>query len=233
MQQHGADIIDIGGESSRPGSERISAEEELRRVIPIIESLAKELDIPISIDTYRASVAEKALDAGAQMINDISALRFDPNMGTLAAKYDVPLVLMHMKGNPKTMQENPTYEDVVGEILEFFKERIDVAVAAGIKHEKIIIDPGIGFGKRVKDNYEILRRLAEFQVLDFPLLIGPSRKAFIGAVIPLKPDNRLEGTLAAVTACVLNDAHIVRVHDVLEAQRAIKVADCIAGKVAT
>ncbi len=230
LQDQGADIIDIGGESSRPGSERISAQQELDRVLPVLEVLTKELEVPVSIDTYRTAVAEPALAAGVAMINDISALRFDADMAALAAEYGVPLVLMHMQGEPKTMQEHPTYDDVVAEIREFLENQVSVALAAGVQKEAIVVDPGIGFGKRVRDNYEILRRLREFLSLEVPLLVGPSRKAFIGAVTGLGPGERLEGTLAAVTACVLNGAHIVRVHDVTQAKRAVMVADAIAGK---
>jgi dihydropteroate synthase len=231
LQDQGADIIDIGGESSRPGADRISPQEEIDRVMPAIERLVNILEIPISIDTCRAQVAEVALDAGVHMINDISALRSDSGVGELAVKYNVPVVLMHMKGQPKTMQANPAYDDVVDEIIQFFDERLQWIAAAGISREKIIIDPGIGFGKRVEDNYEILRRLSEFRKLELPILVGPSRKSFIGAVTNLPPQDRLEGTLAAVTACVLNGAHIVRVHDVLQTRQAVQVADCITGKV--
>jgi len=230
MQQQGADIIDIGGESTRPGSERISVQEELARVMPVIEELVQKLSIPISIDTYRAKVAEQALLHGALIINDISALNFDRDMASVAAQYDVPVILMHIKGEPKTMQENPYYEDVIQEITQYFEERIECALKAGIKRQRLILDPGIGFGKRVEDNYAIIRRLDELLSFQLPILVGPSRKSFIGAVSDLPPKQRLEGTLAAVTACALNGAHIVRMHDVHEVRRALDVADAISGK---
>lgn len=219
MVEEGADILDIGGESSRPYSEPVSAEEELMRVKPVIQSLAGELDIPISIDTYKPEVAEKALGMGANMVNDITGLR-NKDMIRVIAENNVPVVVMHMKGTPKTMQENPTYGDVVAEILRFFRERIEAAVEGGIGRESIIIDPGIGFGKTVEHNLEILSRLKEFKSLGLPVMVGPSRKSFIGKILDLDLENRLEGSLAMLCASIMNGANIVRVHDVKESVRA-------------
>jgi len=227
MAADGADIIDVGGESTRPGSEPVPLEEELRRVIPVIKAIRQEIDTPISIDTYKAEVAEQALEAGANLVNDISALRFDDRMKAVVAKYEVPVVLMHMRGTPQTMQQNPTYEDPVKEIIAFLHERIEVATAAGISREKIIIDPGIGFGKLGRHNLEILKRLAEFRVLGRPILVGTSRKAFIGQILKTDVSQRLEGTIASVIISVMNGADIVRVHDVKPVKRAIGIADAI------
>ncbi len=228
--REGADIIDIGGESSRPGAEPVPEEEELRRVIPVIRALRQESSVPISIDTYKASVAEAALEAGATMVNDISALRFDSRMVKVVARAGVPVVLMHMRGEPRTMQQNPVYADVVREIKEFFAERIAFARAHGI--EKILIDPGIGFGKTVAHNLEILRRIGEFRELGCPIVIGVSRKSFIGRLCgtdedPLPPSERLEGTIASNVIAVLNGAQIVRVHDVAAHKRALAIVDAI------
>lgn len=227
MAEEGADIIDIGGESTRPGSDPVTLEEELSRVIPVIESLAKRTDIPISIDTYKANVAKQALDAGAQMINDISALRYDPAMRKIAAQYNVPVVLMHIQGTPKNMQQNPSYEDVIGEIAGYLKESIQIAMEVGIEKEKIIIDPGIGFGKRLEDNLNILKNLKKFSILNCPILIGCSRKFFIGKILNLPADERLEGSLAALAVAVMNGANLVRVHDVKESKRVLEVVDAI------
>ena len=227
MAADGADVIDVGGESTRPGSEPVPLDEELRRVIPTIKTIRQELDVPISIDTYKAEVAERALEAGANLVNDISALRFDEKMKKVVAKYKVPVVLMHMLGTPKTMQQNPTYEDVVKVIIAFLLERIEAATAAEIARENIIVDPGIGFGKRGVHNLEILKRLAEFRVLGCPILIGTSRKAFIGQILKTDINERLEGTLASVVISVMNGADIVRVHDVKAVKRAVEIADAI------
>jgi dihydropteroate synthase len=230
MAEEGADIIDIGAESTRPGAEPISTEEELQRLVPVLEGLLKKVDVPISIDTYKSSIAEMALKAGAHIINDISGLRFDPQMKDIVAKYRVPVVIMHIKGEPRNMQQNPYYDDLIGEIYGYFDESIRIAEGAGIKRENIIVDPGIGFGKRLMNNYEILRRLYEFQGLGCPILIGPSRKSFIGKVLDLPPDQRLEGTIAAVAIGIQNGAHIVRVHDVKEISRACRIIDLLVGK---
>ncbi|MGB8657000.1 MAG: dihydropteroate synthase [Candidatus Zixiibacteriota bacterium] len=227
MAEQGADIIDIGGESTRPGSLPVTLEEELSRVIPVIESLSKRTDTIISIDTYKSEVARQALDAGAQMINDISALRFDPEMKKIAAEYKVPLVLMHIKGTPRNMQENPSYEDVIAEITDYLRESIRIAQEADIDREKVIIDPGIGFGKRLEDNLNILKNLRKFSILNCPILVGCSRKSFIGKILNLPVEERLEGSLAALAVAVMNGANIVRVHDVKESKRVAQLVDAI------
>ncbi len=233
----GADILDIGGESSRPFSEPVSEAEELRRVIPVIGHLAENLDVPISIDTTKASVAKRALAAGAAMINDISALRFDPDMAGVAADTGAPVVLMHMLGSPKDMQVDPAYDDLMGEIRGFLERVVLDAEKAGISRAKIIIDPGIGFGKTVGHNLELIRRLDRFSDLDLPILAGPSRKAFIRKLLAGKNQIQNEadtshdmvetGTVAAVCASILNGAHIVRVHDVGRARAAATIADAV------
>jgi dihydropteroate synthase len=227
MAEEGAHIIDIGGESTRPGSSSVPLEEEIKRVVPVIEELAKKLDIPISIDSSKAEVAKRALDAGADIINDISALRADDQMARVAAKAGCPIILMHMKGIPADMQRNPVYGSLIDEILSFLEGSIDVATEAGIDADKIIIDPGIGFGKTLSDNLQIINRADEFKVLGKPLLIGPSRKSFIGEILGDKEEDRLEGTLAACTLAMARGVHIIRVHDVKEAARAAKISDAI------
>jgi dihydropteroate synthase len=220
----GADILDIGGESTRPFADPVPLEEELRRVIPIIEAIAAEISIPISIDTYKASVARAALEAGAAIINDISALRFDPEMAKLAAASRVPVVLMHMQGTPRDMQREPHYDDLMGEIAAFFRERLDFAVGQGIARELIVLDPGLGFGKTWEHNLEILRHLETFQTLGCPLLVGPSRKAFIGHLtgLPAGPERDV-GTLAALLASVQHGARIIRTHNVAYARQFLAV----------
>jgi dihydropteroate synthase len=227
MIGEGADMIDVGGESTRPGSDPLPIGDELSRVIPVIQSLSKKTDVPISIDTYKAEVARRALDAGAQMINDISALRFDPKMKEVASEYKVPIVLMHIKGTPKEMQKDPSYEDVIAEITEYLRQSIKIAQDAGIDREKIIIDPGIGFGKRVQDNLNVLKNLKEFSILGCPILIGCSRKSFIGRVLDLPVEERSEGSLAALAVAVMNGANIVRVHDVKESKRVVSLIDAV------
>ncbi len=227
MAEDGADIIDVGGESSRPGSDPVSVEEELKRVIPVIEGLAKEIDIPISVDTYKSEVAKKALDIGASMVNDISALRFDSEMRKVIKDFDVPVVLMHIKGTPKDMQKNPYYDDLFEEITSYLKEAIRVAKNSGIDENKIIIDPGIGFGKRLEDNLEILKNLSFLKNLKKTILVGPSRKSFIGKILDLPEEKRLEGSLAALAVAVMNGANIVRVHDVKESKKVAKIVDSI------
>jgi dihydropteroate synthase len=228
MVDDGADIIDIGGESTRPGSESVSIEEELKRTIPVIVSLAKKINVPISIDTYKSEVAKTALDAGASMVNDVSGLRFDPLMASIVSPYEVPVVIMHIKGKPKDMQQNPVYEALIPEILDYLRSCIKSAMESGIPEDKIIIDPGIGFGKTFEHNLEIINNLREFTSLGKPLLIGPSRKAFIGKILGDVPaGERLEGTAAAVAISVMNGANIVRVHDVREMVKVVKVADAI------
>lgn len=228
MAEEGADIIDIGGESTRPGSEPVSLEEELQRTVPIIRELVKLIPTPLSIDTYKAEVARQALDAGASMINDISGLGFDEEMVSVASNYKVPVVIMHIKGRPKDMQSNPTYEALIPEMLDYFRQKITFALEAGVDEGRIIIDPGIGFGKTFNHNLEILRELRSFTVFQRPLLVGASRKAFIGAILGGLPvGQRLEGTLATSVVAVLNGANILRVHDVKENLRAVKIADAI------
>jgi len=227
MVEEGADIIDIGGESTRPGSKPLELEEELRRVIPVIESLAKEIDVPISIDTYKSGVAQRAIEAGAEIINDISGLHFDPGIAQVAAKEDVPIVLMHIRGTPETMQKNVHYDSLFSEILHYLKESIQMAESAGLDPQRIIIDPGIGFGKNVEDSLLIIKNLYEFRVLGKPILLGTSRKSFIGKILSAEAGDRLEGTLSSIAIGVLNGAHIIRSHDVLQAKKAIAVADAI------
>jgi dihydropteroate synthase len=231
----GADIIDIGGESTRPFSDPISTDEEIERVIPVIEKLAEHLTIPISIDTMKAEVARQAVEAGASMINDVSALRFDPAMGKVAGKFGAPVVLMHMLGNPKTMQESPVYDNLIDDISDFLKDAIERAQEQGISKSKLIIDPGIGFGKTVSHNLFLIRHLHAFAALDVPILIGPSRKAFIRNLLKdeqtddIAPDLPIveTGTQAVVSAAVLYGAHIVRVHDVANTQATIRILDAV------
>lgn len=228
MVEEGADIIDIGGESTRPGSEPVSEEEEIKRVVPVIKKLVSQIKVPISIDTYKSRVARAALDAGASIVNDISGLRFDPDMKKVVAEYKVPVVVMHIKGTPKTMQMAPTYEALIPEIMDYLREGIMMAKEAGIPEDLIIIDPGIGFGKTFEHNLEIINRLREFTYLEKPILIGPSRKAFIGKILgDVPPGMRLEGTLAAVAISAYKGANIVRVHDVPEAVKVLRVVDSI------
>lgn len=232
MAAAGADIIDVGGESSRPGSKRISAEEEIERAVPVIKEIKNSFpSLRVSIDTYKAKVAAAAIEAGAGMINDISALRMDPDLARVAAAAGVPVCLMHMRGTPETMQIDPDYPDgVCEEIHKFFEERIAAAVGAGVKQSQIVLDPGIGFGKTVEHNLEILNRLECFRRLGRPLLIGASRKSFIGKILDLAPAERLEGSLAAAAVAAAKGADIVRVHDVAETVRAVRIADAIVGK---
>lgn len=234
LVEEGADILDIGGESTRPGADPVPLEEELRRVIPVVQAVRRALpEVCLSVDTYKARVAAEALEAGADMINDVSALRFDPEMASVAAEWDVPVVLLHMKGTPKTMQRNPTYRDVVREIREFLEERIEFAVSQGISREKVLVDPGIGFGKRPEHNTEILQRLEELRELGRPLLLGTSRKSFLGALTQRPVEERLEETIASVVVGVLHGADIVRVHDVGPLKHALAVADAVCQRYAT
>jgi dihydropteroate synthase len=226
MVAEGADIIDVGGLSTRPGSEPVTVDEEIRRTVPVIEAISDKIQVPLSIDTYRAEVARRALAAGAAMINDISGLRFDPEMPLVAAEADVPVIVMHIKGTPRDMQKDPVYEALMLEVMDYLRESIIVAEGAGV--DKIIIDPGIGFGKTFDHNLQIIGNLHEFTLMGMPVLIGPSRKAFIGAILDGAPAyERMEGTAAAVTASILAGANIVRVHDVREMSRVVRVADAI------
>lgn len=227
LAEEGANIIDIGGESTRPGSDFISTEEELMRTVPVISALRKKTDVLISVDTTKSEVAEAALDEGADIINDISSFRFDPKMMSLAAQKDIPVILMHMKGTPKNMQLNPFYEDLLAEIRGFLEERIATAQAYGIKKEKIIIDPGIGFGKSLKDNLTLIKSLKFLEPIDRPILIGISRKSFIGKILSLPPQERTEGTIASAVLSIINGAHILRVHDVEAVKRAVLVTEAI------
>jgi len=227
LAEEGADILDIGGESSRPGSEPVSAEEELERVAPVVEGIARTVDVRISVDTYKASVATACLDLGATLVNDITGLE-DPEMARVAASHGAGVVVMHMRGRPKTMQRDVSYEDVVAEVRAFLGERAALARSAGIG--EVMVDPGIGFGKTAAHNFEILRRLDEIVSLGEPVLVGPSRKSFLGSLPSALPaDERLEGTLAAVAVGVLNGASIVRVHDVRAARRVVEVVDAVRG----
>jgi dihydropteroate synthase len=227
MVEAGAGILDIGGESTRPGAQPVPVEEELRRVLPVISKLRDKVDVPISVDTYKAAVARAALDAGADIVNDISALRFDPEMAALLATEQVPVILMHMQGIPQTMQSEPRYANVVREVREFLADRVRYAADTGIPQERIVIDPGIGFGKTLEHNLALLRDLAALLTLGQPLLIGVSRKMFIGKILGAGPEGRLEGSIASAVAAALSGANIVRAHDVAETFRALRVADAI------
>jgi dihydropteroate synthase len=236
MIEDGADIIDIGGESTRPGSEPLTADEELRRVIPVIEQLAQSIDVPISIDTYKAKVADEALGAGAHLINDVWGLRMDPRVGEVAARHDVPLVLMHNRSRPKDAVQTQAlggrylgveYKDLMGDVMRELRESIALALEAGVKREKLVVDPGIGFGKTVEQNLQIVARLEELKVLGHPILLGASRKSFIGYTLNLPPEERIEGTSAAVAIGIANGADILRVHDVKEMARVARMTDAI------
>jgi len=228
MQDEGADIIDIGGESTRPGSGAVTVREEIRRVLPVIEELTGKVNIPISIDTYKSGVAEAAIQAGASIVNDISGLKFDNKMSGVVARHKVPVVIMHIKGRPRDMQKKPVYKSLIPEIMDYLTESIITARNAGIPDNMIIIDPGIGFGKTLEHNLEIIRRLNEFTGYQKPILVGPSRKSFIGKLLGDHPVNdRLQGTAAAVAIGIFNGANIVRVHDVKEMFRVAKIADAI------
>jgi len=227
MVDEGADIIDVGGESTRPLSEPVSVEEELKRVIPVIEGIRSKSYIPISIDTSKAKVAREACNAGADIVNDISGFTFDEYMADTVSEAGVQAVIMHIKGTPKNMQNNPYYENVISEISEFFKERINFANRHGIEKDRIILDPGIGFGKRVSDNLEIIKHLRVFKEFDMPILIGTSMKSFIGHVTNSPLEERKEGTLASIAISVWNGADIVRVHDVKSAKKTVQLVDAI------
>lgn len=224
----GADILDIGGQSTRPQAEDVSLEEELDRVIPVIEQIRQAMTIPISVDTTKAAVARAAIAAGADLINDISGAMFDPEMLTTVAELGVPIILMHMRGTPQTMQQLTNYQDLIGEIKEFLSSRVEAAIAAGIPPSHIALDPGIGFAKTYAQNLEILRRLPELLSLNCPLLVGPSRKSFIGHILDRpNPQERVWGTAAACCAAIAGGADILRVHDVQEMRDVCRVADAI------
>src|SRR5229473_871387 len=233
IEQAGADLLDIGGESTRPGSTGVSAKEELARVLPVLQALRGRIKIPVAIDTQKSEVAEAALDAGAQIINDISGLKSDPRIAEGAARRrGVPLILMHMRGEPRTMQAGPFARDVMKDVVQGLRRSVAIARKAGVAKSQIILDPGIGFGKSFAQNYELLQKLPQLAMLGYPLLVGTSRKGFLGATLardgkPAPPEERIWGTAATVTASILNGAHIVRVHDVAEMVQVARVADCL------
>jgi len=227
MVAQGADIIDIGGESTRPGSRGVDAEEELRRIIPVIRGITAQTDTLLSVDTRKARVAREALEAGCQIVNDVTALRFDSEMARVAARHGAVIVLMHMRGTPETMQRDIRYESLISEIIAYLRESIGLAEKAGIDRERIVIDPGIGFGKTVDHNLAVIKHLYQFRILGQPILIGTSRKSFIGKILDLEVGQREEGTLASVVASILHGAHIVRVHNVRNAVRAARIADAV------
>jgi len=232
MERAGADLFDIGGESTRPGSTETTAGTELARILPVLEGLHGALKIPIAVDTRKSQVAEAAISAGAQIINDVSGLRFDPRLAEVAKRRGVPLILMHMRGEPATMQKGPFARDVMKDVVRGLRGSILKARAAGVRKSQIVIDPGIGFGKSFEQNYELLRKLPELAKLGYPLLVGTSRKGFLGATLarngkPAPPEDRLWATAATVTASILGGAHIVRVHDVAEMTQVARVADCL------
>jgi len=232
MERAGADLLDIGGESTRPGSTETAAATELARILPVLEGLRGALKIPIAVDTRKSQVAEAAISAGAQILNDVSGLRNDPGMAEVARRHGVPLILMHMRGEPQTMQKKPFARDVMKDVRQGLRTAIKQARGAGVQKSQIIVDPGIGFGKSFEQNYELLRKLGELAKLGYPLLVGTSRKGFLGATLARKgksapPEERLWATAATVTASILGGAHIVRVHDVAEMVQVARVADCL------
>ncbi len=232
MELAGADLLDIGGESTRPGSEEIPASEELDRILPVLEGLRGRLKIPVSVDTRRSTVAELAIRAGAEIINDVSGLRSDVRIAEVVANYRVPLILMHMHGEPRTMQKGPFARDVMRDVARGLRVSVAKARKAGVAKAQIILDPGIGFGKSHSQNYELLQKLPELAALGYPLLVGTSRKGFLGATLaregkPAPPEERIWGTAATVAASILGGAHIVRVHDVAEMVQVARVADCV------
>ena len=227
MSREGADIIDIGGESTSPGARKISWEEEVKRTIPYIKKITRLFKVPISIDTYKAKVAKEAIESGAEMVNDISGLRFDPDMAGVVSSNKVFLVIMHIKGTPRNMQDNPQYENLMAEIISYLKESLKIAESAGINLKKVIVDPGIGFGKTVEHNLFILKNLKELRVLGRPILIGVSRKSFIGKVLNLPLEERLPGSLAATCIGLVGGARVVRCHDVKETRQVVDLAEAI------
>jgi len=226
LAKEGAEIIDVGGESTRPGARPVPEEEEIRRVVPVVKQLAKE-GLIISVDTRKAKVAQAALEAGAKLINDVSGLQYDKKMAKIIARYQVPVCLMHMRGTPATMQKKPVYQDLIKEVLEELNKSIEIAQNAGILQEKIIIDPGIGFSKTVEHNLEIFKRLDEFKILGRPILVGPSRKSVIGKVLNLPIEERLEGTAALVALAAAKGANFIRVHEVKAMKRVVKMVEAV------
>jgi len=229
MIENGADMIDVGGESSRPGAKPVLIDEELNRILPVIKAIRDKSDCLISIDTYKSKVAEAALNLGADLINDISSLSFDAKMADVISAYKVPLVLMHMQGIPQNMQLNPLYVNIINDLITFFKSKISIAKEAGVSNNMIILDPGIGFGKRVDDNFEIIRELKQICNMGYPILLGTSRKSFIGDTLGLPINDRVEGTLASVAIGVLNGAKILRVHDIIKVRRTVTIVERIIG----
>ncbi|HCI29644.1 MAG TPA: dihydropteroate synthase [Fervidobacterium sp.] len=227
MIREGVEIVDLGGESTKPGADVVPFEEEVKRVIPAVKTIRAHFDVPISVDTYKSELAKIALEEGANIINDISALRMDEHMASVVAHYGCPVILMHMKGTPKTMQQSPQYDDVINEIIDFFRGRIEFATNKGIRQENIVLDPGIGFGKTLEHNLTILKRIDEFKSLRFPLLVGASRKSMIGMILDLPAEERLNGTLAITAYCAMHDIDIVRVHDVKENVEIIRIIEAI------
>lgn len=227
MIDHGAHILDVGGESTRPGSEPVPADEEIERVLPVVEAIDDHLDVPISIDTRKASVAEACLEAGATIVNDISAAREDDRMHEVVVDHGADLVLMHMQGRPETMQRDPYYENVVAQVTDFLVTQANQAEAAGVPRDAIVIDPGIGFGKRLQDNLALLRATGTLSELGYPLLIGASRKSMFGGLLGRELDQRLAGSLAVATYCATRGAHVLRVHDVRETRDAVDVIQAI------
>lgn len=227
LAEAGADLLDLGGESSRPGADPVTAAEEIDRVLPVLEAIRGELDLPLSIDTCKAEVARSALEAGADLVNDISALRADPEIGALVAREQAGLVLMHMRGRPKTMQKIPPSADILEEIQGDLQSALQTAYAQQIQSDRIILDPGIGFGKTLEDNLRILNRLAFLERFDLPLLVGTSRKSFIGELLDVPPGGRLLGTAASVAGAIVRGAHMVRVHDVAEMRSVVRVVDAL------
>ena len=226
MAEAGADVVDIGGESTRPGADPVSSGEEMRRVLPVVEAIKSAIDVRVSVDTVKASVASGAIAVGADMINDVSALS-DPEMSSVVARAGVPVVLMHMRGTPRTMQRDTGYAELMTEITEFLREATEKAVAAGVADDKILVDPGIGFGKSPVGNLQILRELSTLRRVGRPLLVGASRKSFIGSVLDLPVTDRLEGSLAAAAVAAWQGVHVVRVHDVAETVRVVRMVDAI------
>ncbi len=224
LVEDGADLVDVGGESSRPGADAVAEDEELRRVLPVLEKISGRINVPISIDTVKPRVAGEALSAGAALVNDITGLR-NPEMVSAVADHGAGVIVMHMKGTPRTMQDSPHYDDLMTEIIQFLDERANFAIANGVEEDKILVDPGIGFGKTAEDNYRIIDRLEELRCLGRPIVVGPSRKSFIGSVVNVSPGARVFGTAAAVTWCIANGADVVRVHDVKEMKEVAAVAD--------
>jgi dihydropteroate synthase len=227
LAAEGADLLDVGGESTRPGAQPVPEEEELRRVVPVVRELAARAGVPVSVDTTKAAVAEAALAAGARLVNDVSALRFDPRLGEVAARAGAALVIMHMQGDPRTMQQAPRYDDLLGEVIAELAAGLGRATAAGVDPDRIVVDPGIGFGKTLEHNLELLGRLGELAGLGRPVLVGPSRKAFIGRLLDRPASDRIEGTIAACCLAAARGAHLVRVHDVGAVRRALRVCDAI------